>query len=291
VTKRGWFLFSALSFIWGTPYLMIRVAMVEVSPAVMVFTRLVLGSALLLPWAMRQGTLGVIKTHWKPIMLFGLIEMAFPWAAIGFAEQKISSSLAALLIATVPMINGLIAKQMKLDLDWDVKRVVGIAVGLGGVATLVGLDVKADSWWAVAACMITVIGYSTAPILISSKLADVPSSGIITLGMIFVALLYLPIVAWQIHDGSWHTGTVHTNTWLALVWLGVVCTAIAFIAFFALIDEVGPIRSSLITYINPAVAVILGVLFLSEPITTGLMLGFPLVILGSYLATRKPVQV
>jgi len=291
VTKRGWFLFSALSFIWGTPYLMIRVAMVEVSPAVMVFTRLVLGSALLLPWAMRQGALGVIKTHWKPIMLFGLIEMAFPWAAIGFAEQKISSSLAALLIATVPMINGLIAKQMKLDLDWDVKRVVGIAVGLGGVATLVGLDVKADSWWAVAACMITVIGYSTAPILISSKLADVPSSGIITLGMIFVALLYLPIVAWQIHDGSWHTGTVNANTWLALVWLGVVCTAIAFIAFFALIDEVGPIRSSVITYINPAVAVILGVLFLSEPITTGLMLGFPLVILGSYLATRKPVQV
>ena len=291
MTKRGWFLFSALSFIWGTPYLMIRVAMVEVSPAVMVFTRLVLGSALLLPWAMRQGALGVIKTHWKPIMLFGLIEMAFPWAAIGFAEQKISSSLAALLIATVPMINGLIAKQMKLDLDWDVKRVVGIAVGLGGVATLVGLDVKADSWWAVAACMITVIGYSTAPILISSKLADVPSSGIITLGMIFVALLYLPIVAWQIHDGSWYTGTVNANTWLALVWLGVVCTAIAFIAFFALIDEVGPIRSSVITYINPAVAVILGVLFLSEPITTGLMLGFPLVILGSYLATRKPVQV
>lgn len=269
---------------------MIRVAMAEVSPAVMVLARLVLGSLLLLPWAMRQGTLGVIKTHWKPIIWFGLLEMAFPWAAIGFAEQRISSSLAALLIATVPMINGLVAKQMKLDLDWDVKRVAGIAIGLGGVAALVGLDVKADSWWAVAACMITVIGYATAPILISSKLTDVPSSGIITLATIFVALVYLPIVLWQIHDGSWHTGTVHVNTWLALAWLGVVCTALAFIAFFALIDEVGPIRSSVITYINPAVAVVLGVLFLSEPITAGLLVGFPLVIAGSYLATRKPVH-
>jgi drug/metabolite transporter (DMT)-like permease len=137
--------------------------------------------------------------------------------------------------------------------------------------------------------MITVIGYATAPILISEKLADVPSSGIITLSMIFVALVYVPIVAWQVHNDTWHQGTVHMNTWLALVWLGVVCTAIAFIAFFALIDEIGPIRSSVITYINPAVAVILGVMFLSENITAGLIIGFPLVILGSYLATRKPV--
>ena len=269
---------------------MIRIAMVEVSPAVMVFTRLVLGSLLLLPWAMRQGSLVVLKTHWKPIIWFGLLEMAFPWAAIGYAEQRISSSLAALLIASVPMVNGLIAKQMKLDLDWDIRRIIGIAVGLGGVVTLVGLDVKADSWWAVAVCMITVMGYSTAPILISAKLVDVPSSGIITLGMIFVALLYLPIVLWQIHNDSWHTGAVHLDTWLALAWLGVVCTAIAFIAFFALIDEIGPIRSSVITYINPAVAVTLGVLFLSEPITLGLIIGFPLVVLGSYLATRKPIQ-
>jgi len=290
VTKRGWFLFSALSFIWGTPYFMIRVAMAEVSPAVMVLARLTLGSLLLLPWAIRQGSLGVLKTHWKPIVCFGLLEMAFPWAAIGFAEQRISSSLAALLIASVPMINGIIAKQMKLDLDWNAKRIIGIAVGLGGVAALVGLDVKADSWWAVAVSLITVIGYATAPILISSKLADVPSSGIITLSMIFVALVYVPIVAWQVHNDTWHHGTVHANTWLALVWLGVVCTAIAFIAFFALIDEIGPIRSSVITYINPAVAVILGVIFLNESITAGLIVGFPLVILGSYLATRKPVQ-
>jgi drug/metabolite transporter (DMT)-like permease len=289
VTKRGWILFGALSFIWGTPYFMIRVAVNEVSPAVMVLARLTLGSLLLLPWAMRQGSLGVLKTHWKLIVFFGLLEMAFPWAAIGFAEQRISSSLAALLIASVPMINGIVAKQMKLDLDWDAKRIIGIAVGLGGVAALVGLDVRADSWWAVAACMITVIGYATAPILISEKLADVPSSGIITLSMIFVALVYVPIVGWQVHTGTWSHGPVHTNTWLALGWLGVVCTAIAFIAFFALIDEIGPIRSSVITYINPAVAVILGVIFLNEGITAGLIVGFPLVILGSYLATRKPV--
>jgi drug/metabolite transporter (DMT)-like permease len=288
VTKRGWFLFAALSFIWGTPYLMIRIAVVEVSPAVMVFTRLVLGALLMLPWAMRQGTLGVIKTHWKPIIAFGLIEMAFPWAALGFAEQKLSSSLAALLIASVPLVNGVIARQMKLDLDWNIRRVLGLAIGLAGVAALVGLDVKADSWWAVGACMITVIGYAVGPILISTKLADVPSSGIITLGMIFVSLLYLPIVMWQVHNDTWHTGTVHSKTWISLIGLGVLCTAIAFIAFFALIEEVGPIRSSVITYVNPAVAVLLGVLFLSEPITTGILFGFPFIILGSYLATRKP---
>ena len=294
MTKRGWILFALLGFIWGLPYLFIRIAVEDLSPAVVVFGRVLLGAALLLPFAAKQGALGVVKTHAKWIFAFGFVEMALPFVCLGYAEQKISSSLAGLIIAAVPMTSALFARYYKLDDQWTSRRVVGMALGFMGVAALVGLDVRADSWFAVVLAFIAVTGYASGPVLITLKLSDegINEVGVIAWAQAMVAALYLPLILWQLHTGAWHTSdrAVPLKAWTSVAILGVVCTTAAFILLFKLIAEVGPGRTTVITYINPAVAVTLGVLILNEPITSGLLIGFPMILLGSFIATRKEKQ-
>lgn len=289
MSKRGWLLFLALGVIWGIPYLLIRVAVEDLSPAVVVFGRLSLGALVLLPLAIRQGQAGVIRTHWRGILLFAVVEMCIPFGALGIAEQRISSSLAGLLIAAVPMVNAVATYRLGMDTSWNSRRVGGLFIGLAGVALLVGFDIHADNWWSVAICGFAVIGYACGPIMITKFMNDVPSSGVISWSQTVAAAIYLPFVAVQLSTGHWNTGTVHVKAWAAVVGLGLVCTAAAFVLLFALVEEAGPSRTTLITYMNPAVAVILGISILDEPFTRGIALGFPLVLIGSFLATRKPV--
>ncbi len=288
MTKRGWLFIGVLGLIWGTPYLFIRVAVLELSPPVVVFSRLLLGALVLLPLALRQGQGGVLRTHWKGILTFALIEMVIPFGALGFAEQKLSSSLTGLLVAAVPIVNAVITYQIGLDRNWNTKRVSGLLIGLFGVALLVGFEIRAENWWSVAIVAFAVIGYALGPVIISQMLSDVPSSGTIAWSQFFAMLFYLPIVAYQFSNGSWKVvDQVSTNAILSVVSLGLLCTAIAFLVLFKAIDEVGPSRITLITYINPAVAVVLGILILAEPLTAGMILAFPIILIGSILAASK----
>ena len=184
-------------------------------------------------------------------------------------------------MATVPIVAAVLARWLGLDARLGGIRVVGLAIGMSGVAVLVGLDIPGDQWWAVGAAAVTVIGYALGPIVISTKLAEAPPLAVITLALAANAIIYAPI-AWVQRP----TTPVPPVAWWSIVVLGVLATAVAFLIFFALVAEVGPSRMTVITFLNPAVAVLLGVIVLSEPITWGLVLGFPLVLLGSYLATR-----
>jgi drug/metabolite transporter (DMT)-like permease len=288
MSKRGWLFIGVLGLIWGTPYLFIRVAVLELSPPVVVFSRLLLGALVLLPLALRQGQGGVLRTHWKGILTFALIEMVIPFGALGFAEQKLSSSLTGLLVAAVPIVNAVITYQIGLDRNWNTKRISGLLIGLFGVALLVGFEIRAENWWSVAIVAFAVIGYALGPVIISQMLSDVPSSGTIAWSQFFAMLFYLPIVTYQVSNGSWKVvDQVSTNAILSVVSLGLLCTAIAFLVLFKAIDEVGPSRITLITYINPAVAVVLGILILAEPLTAGMILAFPIILIGSILAASK----
>jgi len=291
MSKRAWMLFLALGTIWGIPYLLIRVAVEDLSPAFVVFGRLALGTVVLLPLAIKQGQAGVIRTHWRGIAIFAVIEMCIPFGAIGIAEQRISSSLAGLLIAAVPIVNAVMTYRLGMDTAWNAKRVSGIGIGLVGVALLVGFDIHADNWWSVALCGFAVAGYASGPIIITKYMNDVPSSGVIAWSQATAALIYVPIVAFEVATHNWNNGTVHAQAWASVVGLGLICTATAFVLLFALVEEAGPSRTTLITYMNPAVAVVLGIVVLNEPFTPGIALGFPLVLLGSYFATRKPQSV
>lgn len=291
MSKRGWILFGALGIIWGTPYLFIRIAVEYLSPAVVVSGRMVLGALLLLPLAMKDNLPEVWRTHKKGIITFALVEMVVPFGALSVAERNISSSLAGLLIAAVPITTGLLLRFAKHEDQWDKRRALGYIIGLLGVAGLVGLDVTADNWWSIAITFLAVVGYALGPIVISNMLSDTSELGAIVLAMVTTIVIYSPLLIWNLATGTWKTAEaadgIPLNAWMSVAGLGVLCTAIAFVLLFQLIKEVGPSRTTVITYINPAVAIALGMLFLSEPFTTGIAVGFPLVLLGSILATRK----
>lgn len=280
MSKRGWILFLALGVLWGMPYLLIRIAVAHYDPLMVAGTRTLIGSLLLLPVALHRKALGPAFRQWKWLIAFTLVEITIPWVLLGHAETKLNSSTAGLLIAAVPLIAAVIITRLGHE-KLEPRRLFGLCLGFAGVALLVGLDIDLSDFGAVGATMLTAVGYAIGPIIIDRKLKDVPALGVITASLIVATLIYAPFAPalWPDHFDVASAG--------AVVGLGVLCTAAAFMVFFALIAEVGPARATVITYINPAVAIILGALVLKEPLTIGMAIGFPLVILGAILGTAR----
>lgn len=281
MSRRGWLLFTVMCVVWGIPYLLIKVAVEQVSPAEVVFARTSLAALVLIPLALRARAVRPALRAWRPLLLFAALEMAGPWYLLAHAEQDLSSSLTGLLVAAVPLVSAVVARGLGESDRLDRGRVIGLGVGLAGVAVLLGVDVRGDLL-AVGAVGVTVLGYATAPLLITRSLARVPAVGVNAVALSCAALLYLPFGApGLISDPP--TGRAA----LALVGLGLICTALALVLFFRLIAEVGSQRALVITFVNPAVAVVLGITLLDEPFTVGTAIGFPLVLLGCALATRR----
>jgi drug/metabolite transporter (DMT)-like permease len=283
VSRRGWVLFVAMSVIWGIPYLLIKVAVEELSPATLVFLRCGIAVLVLVPLAAARGELRPPLRHWRPLLAFTLLEMTGPWLLLAYAEQTLTSSLTGLLVATVPIVSVVAGRLVGEDDRLDAVRVAGMALGLLGVAALLGLDVGGGELVAVGAVALVVLGYGTAPLIVSRTLVGVPSTGISAWALLLTALVYLPLAGPRLAGEGLPSRPVAG----AVVTLALVCTAAALVLFFALIREVGPNRALVITFVNPAVAVVLGVWLLAEPVTIGMVVGFPLVLAGCVLATRR----
>ncbi len=283
MTRQAWLLFGAMSVIWGIPYLLIKVAVAELSPAELAGLRTLLAAVVLVPVAAWQGALRPALARWPWVLAFALIEMAGPWLLLGQAETRVSSGFAGLMIATVPLMGVLIARLQGDRAAFAPTRLRGLGIGLLGVAFLVGLDSLAGHIEAVPVLelLLVAFGYALAPAIANRRLADVPSIGVIALSVAVVAVLYLPASA-----GAVRGGLPSAEVLAAVLVLGLVCTALAFVLFFALIARVGPVRATVITFINPAVAIGLGIVVLGEPLTWGMVVGFPLVVLGAFWATR-----
>lgn len=279
MTRRGWVLFTTMCVLWGMPYLLIKIAVEELSPPQLVLLRTGIAAALLLPWAAARGQLAPLRRHWKPLLVFTLLELTVPWLLLASAERDLSSSLTGLLVAAVPLVAAFAARLGDHDDRLDRRRLVGLAVGFAGVAALVGIDVRGGDLVAVVQVVITVVCYAVAPLVVSRWLTDVPSTGVTAAALGITALVYLPFGAPGLQVPS-------DRVVVAVVVLSLACTVAALLAFFALIAEVGPQRALVITYVNPAVALLLGIVLLSEPLTLGAVVGFPLVLLGCVLATR-----
>ncbi len=289
MSRRGWTLFVALSLIWGVPYLMIKVAVAEIDPVAVAFGRTVIATLLLLPIALHQKALRPAFSRWKWLLAYTVVEIVGPWWLLGHAETRLNSSTAGLLLAVVPLMAAVLLMSLprsdrpvgdRTD-HLDRRRLLGLAIGLAGVVALVGLDVHLDDLGAVAAVMGTAIGYATGPIIINRKLADLPPMGVVTGSLIVASVIFSPFAVWL------RPAHISAAAGWSVVGLAVLCTAVAFLVFFALIADAGPARATVITYVNPAVAIVLGVVVLNEPFTVGMAIGFPLVILGSVLATAR----
>ena len=280
MSRRGWALFLALGFIWGMPYLLIRIAVAEIDPLVVAFGRTLIGAALLLPVALYRKALAPAFRPWLALVGFTLVEISGPWLLIGHAETRLNSSTTGLLVAMVPLFAAIVVRVLGHE-QFAPRRIVGLAIGFAGVATLAGLDIHFDDYGALGALTLAAIGYGVGPVIVARKLGGAPPLGVITASLILATVIYAPFapMLWPAH--------VSPGAAWSVVGLGVICTATAFVIFFALIADVGPARATVIAYVNPVVAMILGVLLLSEPLTLGMAIGFPLVIVGSILATSR----
>ena len=281
MTRRGWLLFAAMSVLWGIPYLLIKVAVAELSPPTLVFLRTALGALVLLPYAAAIGKLSALRAHWRPLVVFTVLELTIPWLLLADAERHLSSSVSGLLVAAVPLVAA-VASRLSGEADrLDPGRVLGLLVGLSGVGVLLGLDLRGDLRSALEIGLV-VLGYGTAPLIANRRLSGVPGVGITAGALAMTALVYAPFAAANlpVHVPS-------AKVIAAVVVLALASTALAFLVFFALIGEVGPNRALVITFVNPAVAVALGISLLGERVTLGTALGFPLILTGCVLATRR----
>jgi drug/metabolite transporter (DMT)-like permease len=281
VSRRGWLMFAAMSVIWGIPYLLIKVAVGGVPVPVLVLCRVSVGAALLLPIALRRRQLAVLRRYWRWLVLFAVVEIITPWLLLSDAELKLTSSLSGLLIASVPIIVAVLARLTGGADRLTVIRWAGLLAGLAGVALLAGGSAGGGNARSIGEVLLVALCYAIGPLIASRKLGDVPALGMTTACLAFAAVVYAPVAAL-----NWPDTLPSGQVIAAIAALAAVCTALAFLLFFALIAEVGPARASVITYVNPAVAVALGVTVLGERLTPVMLGAFVLILGGSVLATR-----
>ena len=283
MSPRAWTLFAAVSVLWGVPYLLIKVAVDDgMDPAFLAWARCVIGAAVLAPFAWRAGAFRGLGARWKVLVAFSLIEIVAPWPLIGAGEQRVSSSLAAILIASVPLVVALLAMRFDRDERVSGSRLAGMLVGLAGVVALLGIDVagRPDELLGALFILLAAIGYAAGPMIIKLKLAGAHPLGPVTASLAISAVALSPLAA-----AGAPTTTPSTDALLSVLALGVACSAVAFVCFFGLIAEAGPSRATIITYVNPIVAVALGVALLDERIGPGAVAGLLLILAGSWLAT------
>ena len=270
-----------MGVIWGTPYLLIKIAVGEVSPPVLVLARTAVGAAVLLPLVLYRGQLRALRGHWRWLLAFATAEMVVPWLLLTDAERTLSSSTTGLLIAAVPVIGVVIARLAGDRQSVSAVRWLGLLLGFGGVALLAAPNVRGGGAWAIVEVLLVAVGYAGAPLIADRTLREVPGVTVSAVSLAFASVVYTPVAAW-----TWPTSVPSTRVLLALAGLATVCTALAFVLFFELIKEVGAARATVITYLNPAVAVALGAAVLGEPLTVPVGVAFVLILVGSVLATR-----
>jgi len=288
VKRTSWIYFWATGVLWGVPYLLIRVAVApgQFTPAFVVFSRVAIGAALLIPYAAQRGVLKPALKELKWIIAYGIIEMVGPWGLISQGETKINSGLAALLIATVAIWATLLNGALGDKSVWHSTRLIGLAVGFVGICLVVGIESLQGkvNTPAILMLLLAAIGYSIAPALIRAKAPHLDGAAVNGLAMATAAVVYLPFAIAQ-----WPHHHLRPNSIYSVIALGIFPTAICFVLFFKVLADIGNARASLVAYVNTGVAVLLGVIVLHEKLTTGIVIGLPLVMIGSYYASRKRV--
>jgi len=273
-------LFLAMSLIWGIPYLLIKIAVEGVSVPVLVFARVAVGAAVLLPLALSRQTWTIVRTHWRPLLGFAFFEIIAAWWLLSDAERHLTSSMTGLLIAAAPIFAAVLDRLTGGE-RLGAKRIAGLAVGMGGVAVLAGPHIGGTPW-PIVEVLLVALCYAIAPLIAARRLADVPTLPMTAICLTFAALVYAGPAA-----ATWPDEVPSTRVLIALAGLAVVCTALAFLVFFALIREVGAARALVFTYVNPVVALAAGVVVLNEPLTAWNVGALALIVAGCVLATRR----
>ncbi len=272
-----------MSVFWGIPYLFIKIALRELDPTVVAFARVGIAAVVLLPVAASRGVLRQLRERWYVVAALACVQIVGPFLLISFGEQHIASSLTSLLIAADPLLVALFALRFDPGERVTGLRMVGLLIGMGGVVTLLGLDVGGDEQRLLGALfvLLAAAGYAASALLIKRPtIAALPSLGVVTVECLTATIVLLPLAVTRLPSKIPDLEVI-----ASLLVLGLICTALAYLIFFALVAEVGASRGTVITYVNPAVSVFLGVTLLGESLNAAIIVGFLLIILGSWLST------
>jgi drug/metabolite transporter (DMT)-like permease len=283
MSARAWVTFGAVSVLWGIPYLFIKVAVDDgVPPAFLAWVRVVVAAALLLAIAWRAGTLASLRGHWRWLALFAVAEIAIPFPLIAAGEQHVASSLAAIVIATAPLFVALLALRFDASERVTGRRLVGLLIGLGGVVALMGIDLagSGDELLGAMAILVAAFCYAVGPMVLKRHLAKLDQRASMGASLALAAVFLVPAVALDPPSAP-----ISGEAIAALIVLGVLCTAAAFVLYGILITEVGAGKALGVTYINPVIAVALGVTILGERPGAGAIAGLLLLLAGSWLST------
>jgi drug/metabolite transporter (DMT)-like permease len=283
MSARAWALFAAMSLLWGIPYLFIKIAVDHgVPPIFVAWSRVALGAAVLLPIAARSGALRGLRRQLPWLAAFAVVEVCIPFPLISYGEVHVSSSLTAILIATLPLLVAVLTVFVEPEERVTAPRLAGLLAGLAGVVVLMGIDVagNADELLGAGCILLATCGYAVGPMIIRARLREADPRGVSAIALALATLFLAPGAALDPPSAMPDAGAL-----AAIAVLGVVCSALAFVVFFALIVEAGPTRATVITYVNPAVAVLLGVTLLGEHLGTASVAGLLLILAGSWTAT------
>lgn len=283
MSPRAWAAFAAMSLLWGIPYLFIKIAVDDgVPPAFVAWARVVLGAVVLVPLAWRAGTLGAVRGRWRWLLIYAVIEISLPFPLIAFGETHVSSSTTAIAIATVPLLASLLALRFAPGERLTGRRLAGMLLGFAGVAALVGIDVSgsAEELLGIGAIVVAAAGYACGALLISRHMTGLDGRATMGVSLALAAIVLTPVAALDAPTEVPPTGAL-----VSIVVLGLFCTAAAFVAFAELVRTAGPTRATIVTYVNPVVALALGVALLGEEPGPGAILGLLLILAGSWLST------
>ena len=283
MTRRAWVAFAAAALIWGVPYLFIKIAVDHgVTPPVLAWGRVTLGALVLLALSWRAGTLAGVGRRWRWLLAFAVAEIAIPFPLLAIGEQRVPSSLAAIMVAAVPLIGALLAMRFDHSERPTPIRAVGLAIGFAGVIALVGIDVAGHrgELLGIGAIIVTAIGYAIGPMLIKHRLGGLDPRATMGASLALASLILAP---WAALDLPSHAPSAGGTG--AVVVLGLLCTAAGFVVYAILIGEAGTSRATVVTFVNPIVAVSLGVLLLGEHPGAGAVAGLLLILAGGWLST------
>lgn len=285
MSRRGWGLFALVGLLWGVPYLFMKVAVEELSTPLIVFSRVFIGALVLIPLAIYKNTFRPALKYWRYIALYAVLEMVIPWSLITSAQRGLSSGVVALLVATVPIWATFFAHHSGDTTAAHRTRIFGIAIGLVGIALIVGIESLNDvgNIVSLVSVLIAAFSYAWAVNMITSKAPNTSGVAINGIAMAISTVVFAPFALTHLPANSPSSEAVAST-----IGLGVICTALAFWVFFKVLDEIGAARASLVVYPNTAIAVLLGIVLLNEKLTLAIAIGLPLVLIGSYYASRKP---
>jgi drug/metabolite transporter (DMT)-like permease len=231
----------------------------------------------------RAGVLSGLRSRWRWLGLYALLEIAIPFPLIAAGERHVSSSLAAIMIATVPLIVALLALRFDPAERASGRRLVGLLIGFSGVVALVGVDLAGDSdeLLGAGAVALAAVGYAAGPMILKRHMADLDPRATMGVSLALAAVLLTPLALADPPSSA----SLTSDAVISLVVLGLLCTAAAFVVMAMLVADIGPGRALVITYVNPVVAVALGVAVLGERPGAGALAGLLLILAGSWLST------